>query len=191
MTFTFNIPSQQKTTIFIAGQKKLDFTYEALEATLGENKIEGFDNDFQKVVIGKGETAFRKAKLAIQKWQMFPSTWTKILPEDTPIQKSEIVAMYAQFLGIWCGNACKIVYVIDEKNRFGFAYGTLPGHIERGEELFLVELLDNGDVEYTIKAFSRPRHILAKIGYPIIRVLQEKFRQDSAKQMENIVNQSN
>jgi uncharacterized protein (UPF0548 family) len=33
---------------------------------------------------------------------------------------------------------CRIVYVIDEPDRRGFAYGTLPGHPERGEEAFII-----------------------------------------------------
>ncbi len=33
---------------------------------------------------------------------------------------------------------CRVVYVVDEPDRRGFAYGTLPGHAESGEELFLV-----------------------------------------------------
>jgi uncharacterized protein (UPF0548 family) len=30
---------------------------------------------------------------------------------------------------------CRVVYVLDEPERRGFAYGTLPGHPESGEEL--------------------------------------------------------
>ncbi len=53
-------------------------------------------------------------------------------------------------------------------SRFGFAYGTLPGHVESGEERFLVEW-DRGDdaVWYDILAFSRPNHVLTRLGYPV------------------------
>jgi len=68
--------------------------------------------------------------------------------------------------------------------RFGFAYGTLPGHVESGEERFLIEW-DRADncVWYDILAFSRPRHILAWLGYPWVRHLQKRFRQESGAAM--------
>lgn len=48
------------------------------------------------------------------------------------------------------------MYVVDEPRRRGFAYGTLAGHPERGEELFLVERLPDDSVCGTVTAFSRP-----------------------------------
>jgi uncharacterized protein (UPF0548 family) len=68
--------------------------------------------------------------------------------------------------------------------KFGFAYGTLPEHAESGEERFLIEW-DRGEnsVWYDILAFSRPRHWLARLGYPLTRRLQARFRRDSAAAM--------
>jgi Domain of unknown function (DUF1990) len=44
---------------------------------------------------------------------------------------------------IWSRSAapCRVVCVVDEAgptSKFGFAYGTLPGHVESGEERFLI-----------------------------------------------------
>ena len=50
----------------------------------------------------------------------------------------------------------RVVYVVDEPLRKGFAYGTLPGHPESGEEAFIVEYRDDDSVWLTIRAFSRP-----------------------------------
>ena len=71
--------------------------------------------------------------------------------------------------------------------RFGFAYGTLPSHVERGEERFLIEQDDAGQVWYEIAAFSRPRHWLARLGYPLVRRYQSKFRRESAAAMQAFV----
>ena len=117
---------------------------------------------------------------------MFPKTWTRIFPANAPIQEGTTIAMNAHFAGLWWRNSCRIVYVVDEPHRFGFAYGTLPGHVESGEELFLVSKDANDDVWYEIKAFSKPRHWIAKLGYPLIRLLQAGFRRDSARQMRGI-----
>jgi uncharacterized protein (UPF0548 family) len=67
---------------------------------------------------------------------------------------------------MWSLNACRIVYVIEEEeasllNRYGFAFGTLPGHVERGEERFSVEWHRSEDwVFYEVFAFARPAHPL-------------------------------
>ena len=69
----------------------------------------------------------------------------------------------------------RVVYVIDEPLRKGFAYGTLPGHPEKGEEAFIVEYRDDDSVWLTIRAFSRPANLLFWIGYPLVRLMQEIF----------------
>lgn len=73
--------------------------------------------------------------------------------------------------------------MVNEPSRFGFAYGTLPGHVECGEERFLVECDDDGTVWYDVQAFSRPMHILTKLGYPLVRRLQKRFVRESAEAM--------
>ncbi|MBA3389133.1 MAG: DUF1990 domain-containing protein [Actinomycetota bacterium] len=68
--------------------------------------------------------------------------------------------------------------------RFGFAYGTLPGHSEKGEELFSIEWdREEGSVHYAVFAFSRPNHPLAWLGYPFTRMLQKRFIRDSQRAM--------
>jgi len=59
---------------------------------------------------------------------------------------------------------CRVVYEVAEPRRIGFAYGTLPGHPESGEECFVVELLDDGQVRLEITAFSRPARWFTKLG---------------------------
>jgi uncharacterized protein (UPF0548 family) len=66
----------------------------------------------------------------------------------------------------------RVVYVVDEPDRQGFAYGTLPGHPESGEEAFMVELHDDDAVTFTITAFSRPSSLLTRIGGPVSHAIQ-------------------
>lgn len=72
---------------------------------------------------------------------------------------------------------CRVVYVVDEPDRRGFAYGTLPGHPEAGEERFVLRRRDDGSVELTIAAFSRPASMLAKVGGPLSRKIQDMMTQ--------------
>lgn len=50
----------------------------------------------------------------------------------------------------------RVVAVVEEPERRGFAYGTLPGHPEQGEERFVVSRGLDGAVHLEIVAFSRP-----------------------------------
>jgi hypothetical protein len=76
-------------------------------------------------------------------------------------------------------------------HRFGFAYGTLADHPERGEERFVVEWHEWDDsVWYDLCAVSRPAHWLARLGYPYTRWEQARFRRLSAAAMQNAVQQN-
>ena len=66
-------------------------------------------------------------------------------------------------------------------------YGTLPEHSESGEELFAVEWREDDSVWYDLLAFSRERHPLAKMAYPLARDLQRRFRRDSGAAMQRAV----
>ena len=119
--------------------------------------------------------------------------WIEIAPKDAPIAEGSCVAIIVRHFGFWSLNASRIVYVIEKHGaleRFGFAYGTLPGHVEQGEERFSVEYHpDDNSVWYDLFAFSRPRHILARLGYPMSRQLQKRFARDSLKAMRRAVNE--
>lgn len=68
---------------------------------------------------------------------------------------------------------CRVVEVVDETDRRGFAYGTLPGHPETGEERFIAERDPaTGEVTATITAFSRPGTWRTKAAGPVGRLLQ-------------------
>lgn len=68
---------------------------------------------------------------------------------------------------------CRVVYVVDDPDRRGFAYGTLPGHPESGEESFVLRRLESGSLEPTVSAFSRPASKLVKLGGPLARRTQD------------------
>ena len=90
--------------------------------------------------------------------------------------------------GVWSLNACRIVYVIEEEasllKRYGFAFGTLPSHVERGEERFTVEWHRAEDsVFYEVFAFVRPVHPLARVSPPFVQLVQRRFAAASLRAM--------
>jgi uncharacterized protein (UPF0548 family) len=68
---------------------------------------------------------------------------------------------------------CRVAYVINEPKVRGFAYGTLPGHPESGEERFVLEQDSDGTITIAITAFSHPASRLATLGGPFTRRVQQ------------------
>jgi uncharacterized protein (UPF0548 family) len=99
---------------------------------------------------------------------------TVYAPNGTPLLRPGDTARMR--MGLWPFRIpARVVYVVDEPGRRGFAYGTLPGHPERGEEAFVVERMADGSVWLVIRAFSRPAGPLIWLGYPIARLLQSVY----------------
>jgi uncharacterized protein (UPF0548 family) len=168
-------------------QAKLEFTYAEVGATAAVPP-EGYAIDRTRIALGEGEKAFRSGRRALERWEQFQLGWLEVWPPEAPIRVGETVIVATNVFGLWSLNAARIVYVFDESSqpmsRFGFAYGTLPGHVEAGEERFLVEW-DKSDnrVWYDILAFSRPRHVLARLGNRLVRRMQKRFAKESAAAM--------
>lgn len=183
-------PSVESINRFLVEQAKYDFTYTAVGAT-ATTPPDGYVVDHTRVKLGEGATAFHAAITALRRWEQFNLGWLEAWPFSTPIREGEIVAVVARSIGVWWLNACRIVYVVDEPGtitRFGFAYGTLPGHAGSGEERFLIEW-DQADnsVWYDILAFSRPQQLLARLGYPWMRHVQKQFGRKSAAAIQRAV----
>ena len=174
-------------------QAKLDFTYAEVGATAAAPP-DGYAIDRTRVTLGEGETAFRSGRIALERWEQFRLGWLEVWPPETPIRAGETVVAVAHVFGVWSLNAARIVYVVDEwsgsMSRFGFAYGALPGHVEAGEERFLVEWdISDNRVWYDILAFSRPRHLLTRMGNFLVRRMQKRFAIESAAAMLPAVGQ--
>ena len=172
---------------FLLSQRNGSFSYPEVGATASDSPA-SYNVDHYRIKLGEGEELFARACDAIRRWAMFDLGWVRLVNSDAPIERGATVAVLARHLGFWSLNACRVVYVVDEEDslrkRFGFAYGTLADHIERGEERFTVEL-NRGEetVWYNILAFSRPNQLLIKLGYPVARLLQKRFGRDSTLAM--------
>jgi uncharacterized protein (UPF0548 family) len=202
-------PSPALLRRIIAEQSARDFTYPHVGATasLPHSPLptpHSYTVDHSRVELGKGATTFERAKAALQRWQQFNLGWLEAFPDDTPIRASETVLVIARAGGLWWTNAARIVYTIDSSlplplgegrgegalnaARFGFAYGTLPGHVESGEERFLIESdRETNVVHFDILAFSRPRHFLVRLNRRRARAMQTRFAAEAAAAMRDAV----
>jgi uncharacterized protein (UPF0548 family) len=147
----------------------------------------GFLRDHNRRKIGSGAEAFALAKRAIQSWRMFPRGWLEVCPHNAPIVEGTTVGILARTMGMWTLNPARIVAVMDETGpieKFGFAYGSLPGHAEAGEEQFSVEWHHGDDsVWFDLDAISRPGRWFTWLGHPYTRRIQKRFAVDSMAAM--------
>jgi uncharacterized protein (UPF0548 family) len=180
--FLLREPSEETVRRFIASQAELPFSYSEVGGTRSSLPTD-YTVDHNRIVLGRGEDTYRRAVQALQSWKQFDLGWVKIVPSGTAVEAGAVVAVKARAFGLRSLNACRIVYMLDEdqqlKARFGFAYGTLPDHVECGEERFTVEWHQDDTIWYDILAFSRPQHAAVKLGLPLARMLQKRFAKES------------
>jgi uncharacterized protein (UPF0548 family) len=192
----FREPTPAEVEAFLVEQARLDFSYEGVGRTRngGDVPPAGYVLDHNRQRLGAGNATFEAAVSALRRWEMFPPALARMVPARPVVEVGQTVGVLVRALGAWWLNAARIVYVIDEAaaslspRRFAFAYGTLPGHAERGEERFLVEQLADGSVWYDLIAFSRPRFWGARLARPMTRALQRRFGAMSKAAMLAAVN---
>jgi uncharacterized protein (UPF0548 family) len=147
-----------------------------------------FAHDLAVSTIGHGEPAFALARHQFERWSMFDLGWTRVANPEAQITPGQLVAVEAKTLGLWTLNVSRILETIEEPNRFGFLYATTALHVEEGEERFLLEFNSQTDaMTYTIEAVSRPKSPLARLGLPIARRFQRRFRRDSLRLMREAI----
>jgi uncharacterized protein (UPF0548 family) len=147
-------------------------TYSDIGATLAGKRPDGFHHDRYEAVLGQGADAFQRAITGLKTWKAHRLPGMRVFPDDQEIRTGATVVIT---LGTPIASLvvpCRIVGVIDGQTRWGFAYGTLPGHPEQGEESFAVSLSPDGSVHFEIEAFSRPGDPLVRLSGPIGRGMQ-------------------
>jgi len=190
--FMIRKPSRQWIDAVLRLQRRLPFAYREVGATRHGQKPTGYRGAVHRICLGEGAEVFAQAKEAIRAWRMFPPSFVELCWPDAPIEEESTVGVLCRTFGLWTFHVARIVYVVDDSDgpveRFGFAYGTLPRHFERGEERFLVEW-DRSDnrVWYEVRMFCRPAHWIARLGDPIVRRLQRQFGQVTKQAMLDAV----
>lgn len=184
--FMLHRPSTVEIERFLDSSAPLALSYDVVGMV--EQPPAGFDLDELQATIGHGADAFDRARTALANWAHFKLGWLEIVPPDAVPAIGKTVAVVIRHFGLWSINGCRIVARVDEPGRFCFSYGTLANHAERGEELFEVALnAASGEVIYRIRAASQPRAALARLGYPLVRMLQARCRRESAAAMKRAV----
>ncbi|MBU9764760.1 DUF1990 domain-containing protein [Mycobacterium sp. TNTM28] len=144
-------------------------TYPEVGATAGELPA-GYRHIRASAQIGTGRDRFEQAGAAVLRWGMQRGAGLRVqATSDSAAAGTELVVRIGPIPA-----PCRVIYVLDEPDRRGFAYGTLAGHPESGEELFSVRYDPATDtVHAEVVAFSRPATWWSRLGGPVTRLLQQ------------------
>jgi uncharacterized protein (UPF0548 family) len=187
-------PTDDQARAYLARQGEQPFSYDGVGCTREPlTACRGWNIDRQRVLLGPGEDVFYRASAAIDAWRMFPPEMTRVVGGDVPARGLAVAVVYrAAVMPIWLVMPARVVYTMHEDDgsisRHGFAYGTLPGHPERGEERFLVQWnRETDEVHYDLLAVSQPSSWFARLGYWYARLEQARFRRLSGAAMQRAV----
>jgi uncharacterized protein (UPF0548 family) len=128
----------------------------------------GYHHLERRARLGVGRPVFERGAAALTAWEMHRAAGLRVTADGDARPGERVVSRIPPGISA----PCRVVYVVDEPARQGFAYGTLPGHPESGEEAFTVDIDDAGEVWFTVRAFSRPGTLLARAAGPLGRVTQ-------------------
>lgn len=171
----WNRPSEPWLRAFLRDGEDRPFTYPEVGATRAMTLPAGYRNDRIAAVVGHGDEAWVTACEGVRTWQAHRRAGVAVSPQDAPVEEGVAVALTVRLASLAVVARCRIAYVTDEEERFGFAYGTLPGHPERGEEAFHVARAPDGSVRFEIVAFSRPAAMPARLVGPVTRLVQARI----------------
>lgn len=159
-------PDQRRLDETLREAARLDVTYSQVGSTMNP-AVACYSR-----TVELGQDTFEAAVEGLKTWVCHRGIGATVHPEGAPIAlgTTSLVVLPAGPIRLLVPT--RIVAVVDEPDRFGFAYGTLPGHPERGEEAFLIERHPDGHTTATIRVLAEGDWLIARLAAPVVRRLQ-------------------
>lgn len=129
----------------------------------------------REVHIGSGRDYFDLARTALLGWHVHRAAGPKVVSSSLQVADDTVAVVRIGVGPLALRAPVRIVYLVDEPTQAGFAYGTLPGHPEQGEEAFMITMDETERVRFDIVAFSRPATRLAQTSGSIGRAMQARM----------------
>ena len=146
----------------------LALTYPEVGATASTLPA-GYRHIHREHRIGSGRDRFDQAAAAVMRYGMLRGAGLQVAATtDVARVGTDVLGRLGPFIA-----PCRVVYVVEEPDRRGFAYGSLPGHAVSGEEMFGVRYDPADDAVYSeVVAFSRPATWWSRLGSPVLALAQ-------------------
>lgn len=165
--------TDERLSVLLSKAKQADYSYSALGMTRGQAPAE-YRIERRSEVLGDDDLTWSRAVTGVRLWEAHRGAGAHVVPPDAPILEGTTVLVTLGVPGCTMVAPCRVVYVTDEPDVFGFGYGTLSGHPEEGEESFIVRRID-GRVHFEVVAISRPASLLTRLGGPLARLVQSRM----------------
>ena len=185
MSIRLRRPSESDLAGLLAKCRGQPLTYAPIGGSLGVLAPNGLRRHRWCVALPDG--SFDRASGALRAWDVHRGAELSVLA-DGPIEVGTNVAMGAPLPVGFVDVTCRIVAIVHETDRRGFAYGTLPVHPESGEEAFLV-VRDGSGVRFEVDAISRPSHPVARLIPLVVDRLQDQAVQRYLSAMTRLVDE--
>jgi uncharacterized protein (UPF0548 family) len=155
MTLLLTTPARRNTLLTDLHDVPLTYPEHEHGATSGLLPPDASHLDLD-VPIGRGGRVFDRASEAVLGWQMHRGAGLDVRATTSRAEVGTLVLVtFVRGLPLGLSAPCRVLSVAEEPDRRGFTYGTLPGHLESGEERFEVVRGPDEVVHLRIVAFSR------------------------------------
>jgi uncharacterized protein (UPF0548 family) len=155
------------------------------EEALGEAP-RGYALHAYETELGRGDAIFESACAQLRRFGNYPASFTRVVANGETLEPGLCFATLATHFGFASLHPCRVLEVFgeDEPRGFGFALGTLPGHIGAGEERFMIRQDPaDGVVRYAVRAISKPGGWLGLLSAPVFRSFQRRFARETQETM--------
>jgi uncharacterized protein (UPF0548 family) len=124
--------------------------------------------------------AFERARALLRVWGPQVGAGMRVEGSATSSLVGETAVLRTRIAGVLPMRApVRVSWTVDDRDRAGFAYETLPGHPESGRESFVVTRSPSPEgfeeVWFTVTAYSRPAAWCSRLGGPVTRVIQKRY----------------
>ncbi|MGZ4747937.1 MAG: DUF1990 family protein [Oryzihumus sp.] len=135
-------------------------------------------------LLGHGQDRWVASTSAVQSWAVKTrSGFTVDLApgEELRVHEGQDRTLVASLGPVGLREPVRVVAVVDEPDRCGFAYGTRAGHPVSGEEAFVVHRSPDGTVWLTLRSLTRPAPGPWRLVFPAALVAQRWYRRRYAR----------
>jgi len=128
-----------------------------------------------RVHLGRGEECWSARADAVMRWAVKTRSGFLVMGEPVATLGVDYDLLF-RCAGLSVREPVRVVGVVDQATRRGFAYGTRVGHPVSGEEAFIVQRDQNGDVCLTVRSVTSPAPGWRRIGFPLFVLAQRALR---------------
>lgn len=171
-----------------------ELSYSAVGATqvaqpFWQARPAGFRSFEQSVQVGSGEDVWRAAAAAVECWGVKTRSGFAVdadAGDDLRVRLGQDRILVASVGPFRLREPVRVVSIVAEDNRRGFAYGTREGHPVWGEEAFVVHRSDDDDVWLTLRSLTRSATGRWRIAFPFALVAQRWYRRRYLRSLRDL-----